>query len=235
MSLNMQFWGFPPLDAETGQIILDFLALKYQRAQGARKIMADATSEPTENALVNEPYERVDRLNYKGKADDHIALQTQAQVDAHAFANQTQAAIVQQQREGVADVRAQRDQLFAQFLQLNANSIDMARGLTANTIDLARRTAADAQTMSVKELQPKETNEVTSESIGAKVAQEVVPEINNAVKMAAADVANSAAGAQGLTAYNTSATTNLGQLTATMLQAAQALQEAAKAVSEMNK
>lgn len=193
------------------------------------------SANPTENKLINEPYGRVDQLNYKGKADDHIATQTQALLDGHAFANQTQAAIIQQQREGVQDVRAQRDQLFAQFLQLNANSIDMARGLTANSVDLARRTAADAQTMSVKELQPKETNEVTSEGVAAKVMQDIEPEIHAAVKSAAAGLASSTAGAQGTVAYNTAAATNLGQMTAVIAQAAQAMQEAAIAIQAMSK
>jgi hypothetical protein len=190
---------------------------------------------PTENKLINEPYERIDRLNYKGKADDHIAFQTQALVDMHGFSNASQSAILQQQREGFDSIVSQRDQLFSQFLQLNAISIDAARASTANTVDLARRTSSDAQTMSVKELQPKETSEITSEAVATKAMQDLVPEINNAVKAAVADLSTSTAGAQGMTALNTSATTNLSQLTAVMQQAAQALQEAATAVKEMNR
>jgi len=210
--------------------------------------MPDATNEPTENALINEPYERIDRLNYKDRADRNVdhgdelyTRRSNEAADAHAFANQTQAAIIQQQREGIEDVRSQRDQLFAQFLQLNATSIDLSRSLTANSADLARRTAADGQTMSVAYLEPTGTDENISSTIGAqastaagKAVADLAPEINNSIKAAVAESAQNTVGATGQAAYGASTAQVIAEMNAAMNQSNQIMANLATAVEVLS-
>lgn len=190
-------------------------------------------AEPTENQLINEPYERIDRLNYKTTADTHAEGMALLPSMERRHADSAAYTLARQQEELFQDVRSQRDQLFAQFLQLNNNTINQAQALSANHQDMARRTAADAQTLSNKILD-KDVDDNIGSSIGAKVAQDLVPEINNAVKSATASAQTGASGAVGLTALNASTATNLSQMTAVISQAAQALQEAATAIKAMS-
>jgi len=190
-------------------------------------------ADPTENKLLNEPYERIDRLNYKTTADTHaegmalLPSMERRHADAAAYT------LARQQEELFQDIRSQRDQLFSQFLQMNANSVDLARNLASNHSDVARRQSADAATLSNKILD-KDTDDNIASTIGGKVSQDLVPEINNAVKAATASAQTGASGAVGLTALNASTATNLSQMTAVISQAAQALQEAAVAIKSMS-
>ena len=122
--------------------------------------------------------------------------------------------------------------LMSERQQLFGNLMTLATEVNANHVDIARRTAADAQTLSIKTLD-KDTNEVSSEGIGAKVTQDIVPEINNAVKSAVAMRTESGSDAQSMTALNAATATNLSQMMAVMQQAAQAMQEAAVSIQAM--
>lgn len=144
-------------------------------------------------------WKQLDQTNYKALVDDNIRQL--------AWNNPRQDTIARQQEEMFQDVRAQRDQLFAQFLQLNANSLDLARNLSNNAV----RMASDGHTLSIKQLDTAADDNVAT-SIGAKVAQDVVPEINNAIKAATADASIGAGGATALAAYNAQTTQAIEQL-----------------------
>ena len=197
-----------------------------------------AQDRPTENQLINEPYERIDRLNYKDRADRNVDHGDELYTERREWSNQAQRAVSTQQEAAIQDIRSQRDVMFSALMserqQLFGNLMTLATEVNANHVDVARRTAADAQTLSIKTLD-KDTNEISSEGIGAKVAQDLVPEINNAVKAATAINTGSVSTAQGLGDVNAATAMNLSQMTAVMLQAAQAMQEAAVAIKAMSK
>ena len=193
---------------------------------------------PTENNLINEPYERIDRLNYKDRADRHVDHSDELFTQRREWGNQAQRAVSTQQEEAVQDIRSQRDVMFNALMserqQLFSNLMTLSTSVNATHVDASRRAVADAQTLSIKTLD-KDTNEVNSESIGAKVAQDIVPEINNAVKSAVAMRSESGSDAQSMVAMNAAAATNLSQMMAVMQQAAQAMQEAAVSIKAMTK
>ena len=195
----------------------------------AEKKKDEGQKTATENPLINEPYERVDRLNYKDRADRHVDHGDELYTERREWSNQAQRAVSTQQEEAVQDIRSQRDVMFSALMserqQLFGNLMVLSTEVNANHVDNARRTAADAQTLSIKTLDT-DTNEINSQAIGAEVAAGVAPVIGTAVEAAVAQRNQSGSDAQGITALNTAATTNLSQLTAAMTQAITALNAA---------
>ena len=191
---------------------------------------------PTENKLINEPYERIDRLNYKDRADRNVDHGDELYTERREWSNQAQRAVSTQQEAGIQDIRSQRDVLFAAMMserqQLFGNLMTLTTEVNANHVDLARRTSADAQTLSIKQLD-KDTTDVTSEGIGAKVSQDLVPEINNAVKAAVAVNAGSVSTAQGLGDLNAANINSMASMLAQMQAAAQAMQQAAVSIQAL--
>ena len=119
--------------------------------------MTEAKQQKTasENPLLNEPYERIDRLNYKDRADRNVDHGDELYTERREWSNQAQRAVSTQQEEAVQDVRSQRDIMFAALMterqQLFGNLMTLATEVNANHVDLARRANADAQTLSIKE------------------------------------------------------------------------------------
>ena len=185
------------------------------------------------NDVAEEMYPGLGQTNYKVQVDNNMEAARDGNRTATQFSQQTVAAIIQQQRESYEDVRLQNQQLFANIMtqnqQLFAASYDHLRTTNAGVVTQTQRTAVDAGILSNKVLD-KDTTDVTSEAVGAKVAQSVAPVIDNAIKAAVANRTSSSSDAQGIVALNASVAASLSEMAAVMQQAMTAMNSAVMAL-----